>query len=127
MNRLNRLVGHSHALIIGILGLQPSGNLFRRPVQDQFTRNDLPQLLVPGKKAPLRSQRGFPGSAIRIMGPIGRTATMVDDLPAHGRRGSIEASGYATYQELAVAGKKGLSITFDSGLAGGCRIASSDD
>ena len=45
------LVGHAHVLVVGIVGLQPSGNLFRRPVQDQFTRNDVPQLAVPGEKA----------------------------------------------------------------------------
>src|ERR1700693_1913469 len=28
---VNGLVGHAQALVVGILGLQPSGNLFRRP------------------------------------------------------------------------------------------------
>ena len=51
------LVRHSHALVIGILSLQPSGNLFRRPVQHQFTSNHVPQLAVHGKKTPFRSQR----------------------------------------------------------------------
>jgi hypothetical protein len=31
---INGLVGHAQALVIGILGFQPSGNLFRRPVQN---------------------------------------------------------------------------------------------
>jgi hypothetical protein len=53
---VNGFVGHAHALVIGILGLQPSGNLFGRPVQDQFTRNDVQQLTVHGKKTPFRSQ-----------------------------------------------------------------------
>jgi hypothetical protein len=39
---VNGFVGHTHAFIIGILGFQPSGNLFRRPVQNPFTRNDVP-------------------------------------------------------------------------------------
>jgi hypothetical protein len=39
---VDRFVGHSQALVIAILGLQPSGNLFGRPVQNQFTRNDVP-------------------------------------------------------------------------------------
>jgi hypothetical protein len=39
---VDRFVRHAQALVIGILGLQPSGNLFGRPVQDQFTRNDVP-------------------------------------------------------------------------------------
>jgi hypothetical protein len=34
---VNGLVGHAQALVIGILGLQPSGDPFRRPVQQQFT------------------------------------------------------------------------------------------
>jgi hypothetical protein len=42
---INRFVGHAHAPIVGMLQLQPSGNLFRRPVQHQFTRNDLPEMV----------------------------------------------------------------------------------
>src|SRR6266849_471047 len=80
---VNRLVGHSQALVIGMLGLQPSGNLLRRPVQDQFTRNDVPQLAVHSQKAALRSQRPFPGLLICGMSAIGRTATMASDLPAY--------------------------------------------
>ena len=38
---INRFVRHAHTLVLGILALQPSRNLFRRPVQNQFTRNDL--------------------------------------------------------------------------------------
>src|SRR5579862_1364808 len=45
---INGFVRHAHALVLGILTLQPSGNLFRRPVQDEFTRNDLLQLHVNG-------------------------------------------------------------------------------
>ena len=43
---VNGLVGHAHALVFGILGLQPPGNLLGRPFQDQFTRNDVPQLPI---------------------------------------------------------------------------------
>src|SRR5215472_13280645 len=77
------LVGHSHAPVIRILSLQPSGNLLGRPVQDEFTRNDVPQTPVPGKKASLRTQGRIPGLVIRLMGTIGRTATMACDLPDH--------------------------------------------
>src|SRR5450755_607769 len=45
---INRFVGHLHRLVLGILALQPSGNLLRRPVQKEFTRNDLPELSVSG-------------------------------------------------------------------------------
>ena len=50
---VNGFVGHAPAFIIGVLGFQPAGNLLRRPVQNQFTRNDVPQLQVDGKKAGL--------------------------------------------------------------------------
>src|ERR1700693_5819768 len=50
---VNRLVRHAHPLVLGILTLQPSGNRFRRPVQDEFTRNDLLQRHVDSQKAPL--------------------------------------------------------------------------
>jgi hypothetical protein len=45
---VNGFVGHAQASVLGILILQPSGNLLRRPVQNQFTRNDLLQLHVYG-------------------------------------------------------------------------------
>src|SRR5258706_4779150 len=41
---VNGFVRHAHALVVGIPILQPPGNLLGRPVQNQFTRNDIPQL-----------------------------------------------------------------------------------
>src|SRR5260370_11844754 len=79
---VNGLVGHAHPLVLGILSLQPSGNLLGRPVQDQFTRNDLSQPRVQGKKALLGPQSRLPGLVIRLMRPIGGTATMAARLPA---------------------------------------------
>src|SRR5450755_4570876 len=73
---VNRFVGHTQALVVGILVLQPPGNLFGRPVQDQFTRNDVPQLAVDTKQTSLRTQGRNPSLLIGIMGTIGRTATM---------------------------------------------------
>src|SRR5580704_2088677 len=89
---VNRLVGHSHAPVVGILGLQPPGNLFRRPVQDQFTRNPVSQLAVHGQKAALGAQRRVPSLVIRLMSAIGRTATMAGDFPAHRGGRPIEAT-----------------------------------
>src|SRR5262250_2136638 len=86
---VNGFVGHPHALIIGILGFQPAGNLLRRPVQNQFTRNAIPQLQVDGKQAALGPQGRLPGFAVRLTGSIPRTATMTCDLPAHGRYRSL--------------------------------------
>ncbi len=51
----NRFVRHAHALVRGILDFQPSGNLLRRPVQNQFTRNQPPQLRLDGRRQ--RSRR----------------------------------------------------------------------
>src|SRR5258708_3642791 len=79
---VNGFVGHTHALIIGILDFQPSGNLFRRPVQSQFTRNDVPQLHVDGKKAALGPQGRLPGFAVRLTGSIRRAATMTRNIVA---------------------------------------------
>jgi hypothetical protein len=89
-------VGHAHPLVIGILGLQPPGNLLGRPFQDQFTRNDLSQPPVQGQKALLGPQGPLPGLVIRLMRSIGGTATMAGDLPAHRGGSSIHAFGYLT-------------------------------
>src|SRR6202047_1408990 len=93
---VNGLVGHAHPLVLGILGLQPSGNLLGRPVPDQFTRNHLSQPWVPGQKALLGPQSRLPGVVIRLLRPIGGTATMAGALPAHRRSRSIQVSGDLT-------------------------------
>jgi hypothetical protein len=91
-------VGHAQALALGILDFQPTGNLFRRPVQNQFTRNHLLQLHVDGKKAPLRPEGRLPGFAVGLVGSIQRTAIMTCDFPAHGRHRSVQAFGNLTYR-----------------------------
>ena len=83
---------------MGILGFQPAGNLFRRPVQDQFTRNDLSQLHMDRKKAPLGTQGRLPGFVSGLVGSIHRTATMTCDFPAHGRHRSVQAFGNLAYR-----------------------------
>src|ERR1700674_2868367 len=93
---VNGFVRHAHTLVAGILGRQPSRNLFRRPVQQQFTRNDLSQLLLGRKQAPLWTQGQVPGSLIRFMGAIFRTATMPGHFPTHRRRGAFQKLGDLT-------------------------------
>src|SRR5260221_3928972 len=88
----------SHILVVGITGLQPTGNLFGRPVQDQFTRNYLTQPAVAGQKTTLRAQRRPPCPAICVVGTISRTTTMASDLPAHRRGGSIQQSSDLTHR-----------------------------
>src|SRR3984885_15509363 len=70
---INRFMRHAHALVLGILTLQPPGNLFRRPVQDEFTRNDLLQLHVQGKKTSLGTQGRVPSLLIGVTGSIKRS------------------------------------------------------
>src|ERR1700730_13479253 len=93
---VNGLVGHAHTLVLGILNLQPSGNLFWRPVQDQFTRNDLLQLHVNSQKAPLGSQGRLPGLVICFTRSILRTPTMPRHLPAHRRHSPLQTFSYLT-------------------------------
>src|SRR6185295_7158078 len=81
---------------LGILRLQPSGNLLGRPVQEQFTGNDLSQPWVQRQMALVGPQSRLPGVVIRLMRPIGGTATMACDLPAHRRSRSIQVSGDLT-------------------------------
>jgi hypothetical protein len=78
------------------LSLQPPRKLLGRPVQDQFTRDDLSQPPVQGQKALLGPQVRFLGLVIRFMGSISRTATMACDLPTHRRGGSIQVSSDLT-------------------------------
>src|SRR6185369_14256102 len=93
---VNGLVGYAHPLVLGILRLQPSGNLLGRPVQEQFTGNDLSQPWVQRQMALVGPQSRLPGVVIRLMRPIGGTATMACDLPAHRRGRSIQVSGDLT-------------------------------
>src|SRR5271155_2055688 len=93
---VNALVGHAHTLILGILDRKPCGDLFRRPVQNQFTRNDLLQLLLDSKKAGLGAQGRLPGLLIRIIRAIFRTTPMASDLPTHRRRSAVQKLGYLT-------------------------------
>src|SRR6202453_1724789 len=70
---VNRFVGHAQTVVVGILGLQPPGNLLGRPVQDQFTRNEVPQPAVDAKQTLLWPQGRSPSLVIGIVGTIGRT------------------------------------------------------
>src|SRR6202034_1110033 len=79
---INRFMRHAHALVLGILTLQPTGNLFRRPVQDEFPRNDLLQLHVQGKKTSLGTQGRVPSLLIGVTGSIKRSPPMAGDPSA---------------------------------------------
>jgi len=106
-------VGHAHALVVGILRLQPPGNLFGRPVQHQFTRNHVAQLAVHGKQTAFRSQRCVPCLLVRIIGAIARSATVARDLPAHRRRSPTKTIGNLSQRRAgshASAGGPGIDV-----------------
>jgi hypothetical protein len=46
---IDGFVRHAQALVVRVLHLQPPGNLLRRPILHQFTRNHLLQLAVGGQ------------------------------------------------------------------------------
>src|ERR1700733_11466686 len=69
-----------HALVVGIAYLQPCRNLFRRPVQHQFTGHDRPQCLVVGKKTYLGSKSRIPSLMICFTGSIEWTPAMTRHL-----------------------------------------------
>src|SRR5579862_2466997 len=84
---INRFVRHAQALVFGIRSLQPAGDLLRRPVFRQFTRNNGPKLLVQGQTADLGAQSQLPGSLVGVTGAILRAPAMAGYLSAY-RRGS---------------------------------------
>jgi hypothetical protein len=80
---VNGFVGHAQALVIGILRLQPDGNLLWRPVLYQFTRNDLLQLAVGGQQARLGPQGRLPRLLIGFVGSILRAPAMAGYFSAY--------------------------------------------
>jgi hypothetical protein len=98
---VNGFVGHAQASVLGILILQPSGNLLRGPVQKQFTRNQLPQRAVTSQQTGLGPPGRLPGLLIGIVGSIRRSPAMAGDLPAHRRGRTLQTSGDCTERRSA--------------------------
>ena len=67
---IDRLVRHSQPLVVRKLDLQPTGDLFRRPIQRQFTGDDVAQRPVAREYTLLGAQRRPPGSIICSSGAI---------------------------------------------------------
>src|SRR5580692_9207460 len=68
--------------------------LFRRPIQDEFTRNDLLQPRVEGEKAPLGPQGRLPSFLIGVRCSILRSPAMAGDLATHRRHRPPQPFGY---------------------------------
>src|ERR1700730_3196699 len=120
---INRFVRHAQALIVGILPLQPSGNLLRRPVLHQFTRNDLLQPAVGGEQARLGSQGRLPGLLIGFVGAILRAPAMAGYLSAY-RRGSATKTLSNDPQRAAAGDSAGDVFAFGQGECNGRTAAS---
>ena len=80
---INRFVRHAQALVVRIGLLQPSGNLLRRPVLHQFTRNEGAELLVEGQATDLGPQSRLPGLVVGFVGSILRAPAMAGHFSAY--------------------------------------------
>jgi Aspartyl protease len=65
-------------------------------IQNQFTGDDRPQLLMQGKQARPGPQSRLPGLMIGFTGSISWTPSVARHLPADRRGGSLQISGYLT-------------------------------
>src|SRR5258705_12071084 len=90
---IDRLVRHPECLILGVVALQPPGDLLRRPVASEVRGHDSPQVWVPRKLTRLRTPGPTPGLPIRGRGTVRAGATVARDLPAHRRWRPFEAAG----------------------------------
>src|SRR6478736_4897467 len=88
---IDRLVRQTQALVMGEVDLQPTGDLLRRPIQRQFTRDDVAQLPVPREQTLLGAQREPPGTIIRSSSAIPIAPSVACNLSAYGRWSSAEA------------------------------------
>jgi len=82
---INRFVRHAQVLVVRIGLFQPSGNLLRRPVLHQFTRNESAEFLVEGQAAGLGPQSRFPGLLVGLVGSILRAPAMAGQFSADRR------------------------------------------
>ncbi len=80
---VNGFVRHAQALVVRIGLLQPSGNLLRRPVLHQFTRNEGAELVVQGQPTDLRPQGRLPGLGVGFVSSILHAPAMAGHLSAY--------------------------------------------
>ena len=76
---------------MGEVDLQPTGDLFRRPIQRQFNRDDVAQLPVPREQTLFGAEREPPGTIIGSSSAIPIAPSVAHDLSAYGRWSSAEA------------------------------------
>ena len=67
---INRFVRHALVLAVRIGPLQPSGNLLRRPILHQFTRNEGAELVVKGQATDLWPQGRLPGLGVGFVSSV---------------------------------------------------------
>ena len=80
---VNSFVRRVQALIVRVGLLQPSGNLLRRPVPHQFTRNQGAKFLVESQATDLRPQGRLPGLGVGFVRSILRAPAMAGHLSAY--------------------------------------------
>jgi len=90
---VDRLVRHLISLLPRIPPLQPAGDLFRRPMPPQFTRDQASQPSIACQLAPLGTPGARPSPSISTRRPVAITTPIALDLTAHRRRRSPQLPG----------------------------------
>src|SRR4030095_1624787 len=67
---IDRLVRHPQCLILGVVTLQPPGDLLRRPVASELRGHDSPQVRVPRELTRLRTPSPTPSLPIPGRGAV---------------------------------------------------------
>src|SRR5215831_12865481 len=88
---IDRLVRHTHALVVRILRLQPARDLLGRPIQTQLTRDYPPQSVVAAEQTRLGTPCRVPRAAISVRSPVAIPPAMSRYLPADRRRSSSKS------------------------------------
>ena len=88
--QVDRLVRHPHSLVVGIVKLQPAGNLLRRPVLPKLLRDDAREARMAGELASLRARRPLPRATVSLGSAVAAPATMAVELARDRRRRPAE-------------------------------------
>src|SRR5690348_10309101 len=95
---VDRLVRHSHTLIVAELPCKPAGDLLRRPLQLQLLCNQCSQAWMSGQMALLWPHRSIPGALISDLSSVAPPLRAVArNLAADRRRRSAKATRYLAH------------------------------
>lgn len=90
---VDRFVGDPHGALRWKFPLEPARDLFGRPIQEQFARNESLERRLYREPTALGPSGAFPRPPISLRSSIAVGPTMTMDFPADGRRCSPKLSG----------------------------------